>query len=181
MSIDRILSSIPGKTPAERAKMRANAERLLSTGTAAQKADAGRLLEALDTTTLAERAGLNDLVSKMPMSERVAEAFRKHPPTPTEETIIRALLDNPNASSVNLSRACGWDGLSWHLHFGAMARKREADLWPAEVHGKNDTSFFGSILADSAPDGSWFVMKPEAVLGFAAIGITARHRNTEGV
>jgi hypothetical protein len=68
MSIDKIIASIPAKSEAERKNMGANAQRWLTTGTPAQKADARQLLDALDAETLIERQKLNDLLSKLPMS-----------------------------------------------------------------------------------------------------------------
>ena len=171
MSIDKIIASIPEKSEADRAKMHTDAERLLSTGTAAQQADARRLIDALKAATLAERQRLNDLLSRMPMSVRVAEAFRKRPPTPNEEKIIRALLENPDSTSCELSQAYGFDSLIWQMHFGNMAKAREADLWPAEPFATRDANFYCGILANFDPDGSRFTMKPEVVLGFAALGI----------
>jgi hypothetical protein len=174
MSIDRIIAALPGKTEAERSKMRENAQRWLATGTPTQQADARKLLEALDAAALSERQKLNDLLSKMPLSARVAEAFRKRPPTPNEEKIIRALLENPHSTSGELSQAYGFDSLIWQMHFGNMAKAREADLWPAEPFATRDANFYCGILADFDPDGSRFTMKPEVVLGFAAIGIAAK-------
>lgn len=174
MSIDKIIASLPDKTEADRKKMRANADRWLTTGTPAQKADARKLLDALDAAVMAEREKLNDLLSNMPMSVRVAEAFRKHPPAPNEEKIIRALLENPHSTSSELSKAYGHDSMIWQMHFGNMAKAREADLWPANPSSTRDANFYCGILADFDPNGSRFTMKPEAVLGFAALGIAAR-------
>lgn len=174
MSIDKIIASLPDKTQADRAKMRANAERLLISGRPSQKVDAAKLLAALDAAVTAEREKLNDLLSKMPMSARVTEAFRKHPPTPNEERIIRALLDDPHSTSSDLSKAYGHDSQIWQMHFGNMAKAREADLWPAEYTAKRDSNFYCGILAVFDPDGSRFTMKPEAVLGFAALGISGK-------
>ncbi|MGV8989369.1 MAG: hypothetical protein ACOH2H_24365 [Cypionkella sp.] len=92
-----------------------------------QKADARKLLDARHTLILAERQKLNDLLSTMTIALRVSEAFRKRPPTETEETVVLALLN-----TTGLSRACGWKGQIWHAHLGMMCKKREADLWPAD-------------------------------------------------
>jgi hypothetical protein len=174
MSSDKIIASLPNQSEADRAKMRDNAERLLSTGAPAQKADARKLLDALDALAQSERQRLNELLSNKPMSARVVEAFRKHPPTRNEEKIIRALLENPHSTSTELSRAYGHDSMIWQMHFGNMAKAREADLWPAEPFSTRDSNFYCGILADFDPDGSRFTMKPEVVLGFAALGISAR-------
>ena len=180
MSVDKIIASIPDKTEAERNKMRTNAERLLKTGKAEQKADAAKLLDALKAQTMSEREKLNELLSNMPMSARVAEAFRKRPPTLNEEKIIRALLENPHSTSGELSRAYGFDSQIWQMHFGNMAKAREADLWPAEQSATRDANFYCGILADFDPNGSRFTMKREAVLGFAAIGIAVKPTMPKG-
>jgi hypothetical protein len=174
--VDKAIASLPSKTEAERAKMRANVERLMAKGTPAQQADAAMVLDALNAHTLTERQRLNDLLSKMPMSARVAGAFRKQPPTANEEKIIRALLDNPHSTSTDLSRACGSDSQIWQMHFGNMAKAREADLWPAEHAVTRDANFYCGILADLDPNGSRFTMKPEVTLGFAALGISTRSK-----
>lgn len=174
MSIEKIITSLPDKSEADRAKMRTNAERWLSSGTPAQRADARKLLDALDATVIAEREKLNELLTNMPMSQRVAEAFRKRPPAPNEQKIIRALLDNPHSTSGELSRAYGHASQIWQMHFGNMTKAREADLWPAEPSVTRDANFYCGILADFDANGSRFTMKPEAVLGFAALGISAK-------
>lgn len=174
MSIDKIIASLPEKTEAERKKMRANAERLLTSGNPAQKADARKLLDALDAADQETKENLHRKVSGMPLSARVVEAFRKHPPAPGEENVIRVLLDNPHATSNELSRAYGHDSQIWQMHFGNMAKAREADLWPAEPASNRDGNFYCGILADFDPNGSRFTMKPEVVEGFAALGIAAR-------
>lgn len=176
MSIDKTLAAIPGQSQADRAKLRANAERLAANGTPAQQAQAKAVLAELDRVAQDEAARLHAAVSMMDMAARVAAAFTKHPPTKTEETVIRALLDNPHATSTELTRACGWDGLTWQMHFGKMAREREADLWPAEPFTRRDANFYSGILADFDPDGARFTMKPEVAHAFAALGISPRAR-----
>jgi hypothetical protein len=81
---------------------------------------------------------------------------------------------------LTLSKAYGHDSQIWQMHFGNMAKDREADRWPAEPFAKRDASFYCGILADFDPDGSRFTMKPEAVLGFAALGISARPAKPPG-
>lgn len=152
----------------------------MANGTTAQKGDAGKLLDALDVAELDMKEELRQRVSGMPLSARVAEAFRKQPPTPGEENVIRALLDNPHATSNELSRAYGHDSQIWQMHFGNMAKAREADLWPAEPATNRDGNFYCGILADFDPNGSRFTMKPEVVAGFAALGITAKRTQPEG-
>lgn len=176
MSIEKTLAAIPGQSQADRAKLRANAERLAATGTPAQQAQAKAVLAELDRVAQVEAARLHAAVSAMDMAARVAAAFTKNPPTLNEEKVIRALLDNPHSSSSHLSKVCGSDSQIWQMHFGNMAKAREADLWPAERFTKRDANFYCGILADFDPDGSRFTMKPEVAHGFAALGITPRTR-----
>lgn len=175
--VEKAIASLANKSEADRAKMRANAERWLANGTPSQKADATKLLNALNAHTMAERQRLNDLLSNMPMSVRVADAFRKRPPTQNEEKIIRALLENPHSTSSELSKAYGFDSQIWQMHCGNMAKAREGDLWPAEHSVTRDANFYCGILADFDRNGSRFTMKPEVVLGFAALGISARRKS----
>lgn len=173
MSIDKIIASIPTKSDAARRKMRENATRWITSGTDAQKRQAGQLLEALDAQIMSERAKLNEVLSAMTLAARVVEAFRKQPPTPTEEKVIRALLDHPASTSTELSRACGWKGQIWHNRFGTMCKNREINLWPAEPSATRDANFYSGILADLNPEGNRFTMKPDVVRAFADLGIRA--------
>jgi len=171
---DKLIASLPHKSQAERARMRANAERLLNKGTPQQKADARSMLDALTALVMAERQKLNDLLSTMTMPFRVMEAFHHLPPTRTEEKTILALLDNPGSTSTDLSRACGWKGQIWHTHFGTMCKKREADLWPADPAVTRDGNFYSGILADLNPDGNRFTMKLGVAAAFAELGLVGR-------
>jgi len=171
MSIDRIIAALPGKSEADRRKIRTNAERWQATGTPAQQAEANKMLEALEAQTVSERQAQSEHVEAMPVFDRITEAFTKRPPTATEEAVIRALLDNPASTSTELSRACRWKGQIWHTHFGKMARSREPDLWPADPSQTRDAHFYSGILADLDPDGNRFTMKPEVAAAFTEMGI----------
>ena len=173
MSIDKVIASIPSKSEADRRKMRTNAQRWLSSGTEAQKRQARQFLDALDAQIMSERKKLNEVLSAMTLAARVVEAFCKQPPTPTEEKVIRALLDHPGSTSTALSRACGWKGQIWHNRFGTMCKNREIDLWPAEPFAHRDANFYSGILADLDPDGNRFTMKPDVARAFSELGIRA--------
>jgi hypothetical protein len=178
MTIDKIIAIIPSKSDAQRRKMRENADRWLSSGTEPQKAQARRLVDALDAQGAAEHQQRHDEVTAMTLSERVVEAFRRRPPTPSEEKAIDALLAHPGATSRQLSAACGWKGQIWHTRFGTMCKNREADLWPAEPSTARDANFYVGILTTFDPDGDRFTMKPEVVEGFAELGISAPARRS---
>ncbi|MGS4916311.1 hypothetical protein [Mameliella alba] len=172
MNIAKIIETLPEKSAAERARMRDNADRLLTTGTAPQQAAAQQLKDVLDTLEAQER----DAVRHMPVVERVVQAFTKRPPSETEEKLLRVLLDNPGSTSSALTQALGWGAQSWHLHFGTMCQNREADLWPAERFDKEDKGFFSGILAEFDPNGATFTMKPEVVGALAQLGIHGKAR-----
>lgn len=176
MTIDKFIEIYRSKSKADRLVMRKNAERQLANGTPPQKLVARQLLDAYDMVDREEGEAEVERVKLMPMAARVVEAFRKRPPTRGEEDVIRALLDNPHATSNELSKAYGHDSQIWQMHFGNMAKAREADLWPAEPSETRDANFYCGILADFDRDGSRFTMKPEVALGFADLGISARHK-----
>lgn len=115
-----------------------------------------------------------DRLRGMDVAQRVVEAFRAVPMTPTEEKLIQALLDNPGVTSAQLSAALGWGGGSWHLHFGTMCFHRAVYLWPAPRAEKRDKDFYSGILADFDNDGSRFTMKPAVVKALAAMGLRPR-------
>ncbi|MFC0159981.1 hypothetical protein CDZ97_26095 [Mameliella alba] len=172
MNIAKIIETLPEKSTAERARMRENADRWLTSGTPQQKAAAKELKDAMDNLEAQER----DAVRHMPVAERVVQAFTKRPPSETEEKLLRVLLDNPGSTSSALTQAIGWRAQSRHLHFGTMCQNREADLWPAEKSGPEDKGFFSGILAEFEPDGATFTMKPEVVGALAQLGIHAKAR-----
>lgn len=174
MSIDKFIAIYRSKSKTERKAMRDNAERQVANGTPTQAQLARLALEGYDEVDREEGQSLAEELRSTPMAARVAKAFSKQPPTPGEENVIRALLDNPHATSNELSRAYGHDSQIWQMHFGNMAKAREADLWPAEPATTRDGNFYCGILADFDPNGSRFTMKPEVVEGFAALGIAAR-------
>lgn len=171
MSIDRTLHTLPSLSAEERARLRTNAERLQATGTPQQKAGAARILQAMADLADAERQSLIDRLGPLPVAQRVAEAFRAHPMTETERKVIQALLDHPGSTSDELSRALGWGGKSWHMHFGTMCFNREAHLWPAPPSDRPNKDFYCGILADLSEGTHRWSMKPDVAAAFAAMGL----------
>ena len=165
MSLKQIIATLPNKSPAERTKMRDNAERLLYDPK--RQGDAQALLDALDAIETADRQALMD----MPDADRVARAFARTPPTETEARLLKVLLDHLGSTSTELTQHLGWGAQSWHMHFGKMCKAREADLWPAEKFGKRDAYFYTGILANFDHDGSRFTMKPGVAVALATLGI----------
>ena len=171
MSIDRTLQTLPSLSAEERARLRANAERLQTAGTPQQKADAARILQAMAELADAERQSLIDRLGPLPVAQRVAEAFRVLPMTETERKVIQALLDHPGATSEELSRALGWGGKSWHMHFGTMCLNHQAQLWPAPPSDRPNRDFYCGILADLSERTHRWSMKPDVAAAFAAMGL----------
>jgi hypothetical protein len=174
MKVDRIIQTLPSLSADQRDGVRQNAERWAATGTPEQCAAAAQVLDALAALEEAEHQAMVDRLSGMDVAQRVVEAFRAVPMTPTEEKLIQALLDHPAATSGQLSAALGWGGMSWHLHFGTLCFHRAVYLWPAPRAEKRNADFYSGILADFDDDGSRFTMKPAVVEAFAAMGIRAR-------
>lgn len=173
MSIERILASISGQAADQRARLRDNAERWRDTGTPQQQADERRVLEALDVHAEAEHATLVERLGTMGAAARVIEAFRVVPMTDTEAKLLQVLLDNPRSTSAALSRALGWGGMAWLLHFGEMCLKRAVYLWPAARAAKRDGFFYSGILAEFEDEGSLFTMREEVVTALKTLGLRA--------
>lgn len=171
MSIEKIISTLPLKSNAERDRIRVNAQRLLADGKPAQKVDAEKVIVALDDLAESEHRTRYERLKDAPVSQRVIEAFQAEPPTDTEVKVIRALLANPHATSAALSDACGWRGQVWHAHFGAMCRAREVWLWPAERSVLRDSNFWSGILADFDAETSTWTMKPDVAAAFCELGL----------
>jgi hypothetical protein len=174
MSVERALASIPGLAADQRDRLRGNAERWRDGGTPQQQADGRRVLEALDAQAEAEHATLVARLGEMDASARVIEAFRVVPMTETEAKLLQVLLDNPRSTSIALSRALGWGGMSWHMHFGEMCLKRAVYLWPAARAEKRNSYFYSGILAEFDEEGSLFTMRDEVVAALDALGLRAR-------
>src|SRR5688500_14989714 len=92
----------------ERDRVRANEEKLVETGNAAQKQAAEKAIATLGETAEAEHQAIVDRLSGMEVSARVVEAFRVSPMTETEAKVIQVLLDHPGSTSTELSQALGW-------------------------------------------------------------------------
>lgn len=168
MSLERILQSLPNKSPQERDQIRSNAERLRDRGTTLQKQNAIQVLQALDSLTETSGKGA------MNAQERIIAAFRDVPITDAERGLVQVLLDNPGSTSQELSAAMGYGGSAWHLHFGKLCREREAHLWPGAWVKERKARFYSGILADVTEPDNRFTMRAEAVEALATLGIRAR-------
>lgn len=175
MSIEKIIASLPGKSPADRDKMRANISRLLEVGNEKERKDAQALREAMNALADTEAQALYERLDRLDDAQRVTEAFVFLPPTDTEVKIIEALLRNPASTSTELSRACGWKAQTWHMHFGKMCKDREVYLWPAPPSTSRDgEKIMTAILTNLDEDENRWTMKPNVVAAFRAMNIGAR-------
>lgn len=177
MSIERTLQTLPNLSVQERDRLRINAERLQAKGTPQQKVDATTLLQAMAGLESARRQALIDRLAPLSVAQRVVEAFRAMPMTETERKLVQVLMDHPGSTSTELSRALGWGGQSWHMHFGTMCFLREAYLWPAPPSNRPGQDFYSGILADLEAGTRW-TLKLDVAEAFAAIGITPAPRRT---
>lgn len=172
MNVDKIISALPGMSHQERERVRTNAERLIDSGHADQKAAATKVIEALRETEEEEHRALVDRLNGMEVSARVVEAFQVNPMTETEAKIIQVLLDNPGSTSTELSQALGWGAQAWHMHFGTMCFNRAIYLWPAPKSEVRASDFYSGILADLSSDNRW-TMKPDVAAAFSELGVGA--------
>lgn len=173
MNIDKIIAGLPGMSQQERERVRTNAEKLLDSGNAEQKAAATKVITALGDVEEAEHKALVDRLNGMEVSARVVEAFRVNPMSETEAKIIQVLLDHPGSTSTELSQALGWGAQAWHMHFGTMCANRAIYLWPAPKSEVRSADFYSGILADLSPDNRW-TMKPEVEVALSELGLRAR-------
>jgi hypothetical protein len=170
MSTAQVIAAIPKMSEGERLQLRQNAGRKRFDGTDVQQAAAAEVIDALDRFEAESRRQMRERIQSMSEAERLKEAFRVHPPSETDAKVIRALLDNPGSTSLELSAASGWRGNAWHLHFGTMCYNRELYLWPAEKSSTHDAKFYSGILATYDERSSTFTMKPDIATAFGEIG-----------
>lgn len=174
MNIEKTITSIPTMTDAQRKHLRANAIEKLASGDPNWAEAATKTLEALDAQILHEEKEQVETAQGLPKAQRVAFAFTRMPPTPTQERIIRVLLDHPACTNAELSRKLGWKDNGWDLHFGMMCADRMHLLWRAEPAIVRPGLFYSGILVLYNNEDSTFTMRPEAIEGFEAIAIRSR-------
>ena len=174
MSIDKIIASIPDASRENRNGMRRNALEKLEGNDSKWRADAEKLLAALEQQDEQEHADLIAEVAGMAPAERVVRAFTAEPMTETEEKLIRVLIDNPGSTSAKLTEKLSWQAQSWHLHFGTMCANRGGYLGTPPYAEMAKGKFYPGILADFVDEGSLFTMKPGASAAFANLGIRVK-------
>lgn len=191
--IQKLIKSLPNKTPEQRLAMRRNAEAWAEGDDPKKQAQGREFLAALNA--FEEKLVEDDHSRLLNMSEvdRIVEAFRREQPTETEVKMIQTLA-NPDVGdqTLTLANAMGWDqlkfvGSSWNLHFGSMCRKREAFLNPAssletgEPTQRRDERYYSALIADITSDGGAvrYELKPTAVEAFIRLGLLgSRARDT---
>lgn len=175
MNIERHLAAIPTQTAQERDGIRANANRLLSSGTGAQKDAAKSLLAALDAFESEQSKALEERLMSMPVARRVVEAFTRRPFTDNERRVIQTLLDHPGSTTTELTRYAGLgESMIWQMHFGNLCKAREDLLWPAKGAETRDGPFWCGILADAERGTNRFTMKPDVAAAFVELGLKAK-------
>lgn len=174
MSIDKIIASIPDAAREKRDGMRRNALEKLEDNDPKWRADAERLLAALEQQDEQEHAELIAEVAGMAPAERVVRAFTAELMTETEEKLIRVLIDNPGSTLATLTEKLGWQAQSWHLHFGTMCANCGIYLGPPPYAQVAKGKFYSGILADFVDEGSLFTMKPDVAAAFAKLGIRVK-------
>ena len=132
------------------------------------------MLEALDAFEQASRRPVQQPAGEA-MVARTVEAFQRLPLSPSDEPVLRALLENPGSTSEQLAAKLGWDGhSSWHLRFGTLCRDRKHLLWSGPFEEKRQAEFYSGILADFDERTRGFTLKPEVAEAFVQLGLRRR-------
>lgn len=170
MNVEKLITSLPLRSDAERRDMRLRAEEWVAAGDAEKANRARQLLDALDGF---EAAAIKAF-ERTPLSERVYEAFRHRPWSDHERKLIQALLDHPGSTTTELNRLTGLgDNMVWQMHFGNMCKERADYLGTPPPAVTREGSFWSGLLADATAETNLFSMKPEAVEGLARLGLKA--------
>jgi hypothetical protein len=92
-------------------------------------------------------------MEKVITADLLMEAFTAVPATPTDRAIMRAYIENPDATAAELSAKTAWgddaeSGLAgpFNLHSGKMHRNREHILGPAPVYPDDWTECTGVFV-----------------------------------
>lgn len=174
MSLEKIIASLPKRSADERKQMRHNAIEQLEGSDSRRAAEAEQFLSALTQLELNEQADLIAEVAGMEPAQRVVKAFTAEPMTDTERKLIQVLLDNPGATSGELTEKIGWKGMSWHLHFGTMCAERAVYLGQAPDAVTRPGKFYTGVLADYDGETSGFTMKQDVAVAFAQLGLKGK-------
>jgi hypothetical protein len=174
MSLEKIIASLPKRSADERKQMRHNAVEQLENPDPNKAAAAEQFLAALTDYEASEHAELIAEVAGLAPAARVIKAFTAEPMTETERKLIQVLLDNPDATSGELTEKIGWKGMSWHLHFGTMCAERGVYLGQAPDAVTRPGKFYTGVLADYDGETSGFTMKPDVAAAFEKLGLRGK-------
>jgi hypothetical protein len=94
-------------------------------------------------------------------AERVSRAIKAMPLDATETRAVEALLAHPGATSSELSRACGWGGRIWHIHFGLLCQRRLDWLGAGYASDEDEPCFLHALLAEYEPVSGRFTMRAD--------------------
>lgn len=170
MNIDRHIAAIPDQSPADRARVRTNAEGWLASEDPAKRDAAARLIAALD----AHESAAAEAFERTPLTDRVVEAFRRRPWSDHEGKLIQALLDHPGSTTTELNRLSGLgENMVWQMHFGNMCKALTDSLGPPPPAITREGPFWSGLLAQAEEATNRFTMKPDAVAAFAQLGLKA--------
>lgn len=165
MSNEKLIASIPNKTPAERKAMRENTVRLMQSGNPERVAEATTMLAALDA--------FEEALASRPFAERLAMALEQYRLSESEEQVLKVLLDNPGSSCAELSTKLGWKEMAWDMHMGSICAERAAWLhgFTAKGEGKSNNL---ALMTDQVrgEDGEIrYTMKADVVAVLAKLGL----------
>ncbi|GAA6199726.1 hypothetical protein [Aquicoccus sp. SU-CL01552] len=169
IDVSGTIAAIPAMSEASRKRLRQNIAAWVKSGEP-EKMTAAQLVEsALEADDLPAGEGAYDAIDQTTREERLRKAFLRRPASSTETAVIGLLLRHPNETSHQLSRRLGWEGQTWHAHFGKACHAREDLLWRAPPSERRDERFFSAILADyNDASGTWRI-KPDLATTLADV------------
>ena len=179
MSIEKLIASLPNKTPAERAAMRARAEARLCVDP-----NAASFLEALADLEARERANADAHYQEAlaqttgkPLADRVRLAFEHFPVTDAERPVIQVLLDYPSSTCAELSGKLGWAPNTWDMHFGSICAARAdflRDLRGTPAEGRSANLPLLTMQERGDDNVIRYTRKLEAVEGVQLLGFRVK-------
>ncbi|MCR9074336.1 MAG: hypothetical protein NXI18_22030 [Alphaproteobacteria bacterium] len=92
---------------------------------------------------------------------RVNLAFSEHPPNRLEAKAIRALIDNPGSTSIELSKICGWVPSGWRTHMLVACHRRQGELWPEGLPSNVPAGFALTALVSYEPTSLRFWLRAD--------------------
>jgi hypothetical protein len=100
---------------------------------------------------------------------RVRRAFTNTPANTSEVMSLRALLDNPGSTNVQLSKKCGWVDSAWQLHLITICHRRRHDIWPDGLDADATNATLIGAISDYDCETLRFTIKEDIVELFREI------------